>query len=108
MKDINSLYKYIMEAEINKIGLYKPCEEYQIETLANELMIPVIYITDMVENIFYTDILPIGIANINNTASYVGIKELSTNKSLLIAQIYQKVMLTPKKGKIIKKIFRDS
>ena len=91
IKGLNSLYEYLLDEDIDKIGFYKQYEEPKILALANELMIPVISVSELVEQSFLTDILPIDTANINNTANYVGIKNKSSNEAYLTAQIYKKI-----------------
>ena len=91
IKGLNSLYEYLLDKDIDKIGFYKQYEEPKILALANELMIPVISVSELVEQSFLTDILPIDTANINNTANYVGIKNKSSNEAYLTAQIYKKI-----------------
>lgn len=91
-KNIDTLYNYLSHEEIDKIGFYKQCEEPKVLALANELMIPVISVSDIIENSFPTDILPADTININNTANYIGIKDKSSDEAFLTAQIYRKVI----------------
>ena len=91
-KNIDTLYNYLSHEEIDKIGFYKQYEEPKVLALANELMIPVISVSDIIENSFPTDILPADTININNTANYIGIKDKSSDEAFLTAQIYRKVI----------------
>lgn len=93
VKSVNDLYECLSSENITNIGIYKTHEEQKIMALANELMIPVISVTALIQNEFATDLLPVDMEDINKTSAYVGIYDESSNKAYLTAQIYKQIMI---------------
>ena len=89
-ENICDFYNVLGQQEIDKIAVYKKTEEELIVSLADNLMIPVISLTEMISNLYATDLLPFDLLNINHSASYLGISYID-DMALLSAQMYQKM-----------------
>lgn len=88
--DESLLYRHLKNADYSEIVVYDWQEDAKVVTLAQSFQFPVLAITDMLEEYYYTDILSVDIENIHNSAIYMGIFDKMAN-SLLMAEIYRRV-----------------
>lgn len=79
------------EYEDCKIVVYNCKEAINTVMIANECNIPVISISDMMIQNYYTDLLPLDLINAENAAKYLGICEPAESDAVLIFQMYTRV-----------------
>ncbi len=74
-----------------KIVVYNCKESINTVMIASEYNIPVKSISDMMIQNYYTDLLPLDLANIENAAKYLGVYEPVNSEAMLAFKMYERV-----------------